>query len=116
MKQLKVMLTVLALTVFISSGLLYAMPELAGQAPAGHTGGAAAELTGKVLETVDSGGYTYVRIEKDGERKWVAIPQTEIEKGAEVTFNPGTPMKDFISQSLGRKFSTIYFSPGIAQK
>ncbi len=31
-------------------------------------------LSGKVVETLNSGGYTYVNIEKDGNKTWVAIP------------------------------------------
>jgi hypothetical protein len=69
-------------------------------------------LTGKVEETMDSGGYTYISIKKDGKQTWVAIPKTEIKVGEEVTFRPGSQMHKFRSKTLGRTFETIIFSPG----
>jgi len=70
-------------------------------------------LSGKVVETMDSGGYTYVQIEKDGTKTWVAVPQTKIEKGQQVSFQPGMPMANFKSKTLNRTFEMIYFSGGM---
>jgi hypothetical protein len=70
-------------------------------------------LSGKVIETMTSGGYTYVQIEKNGQKTWVAIPATKITVGQEVSFRPGTAMGDFESKTLNRKFDNIIFSSGL---
>jgi hypothetical protein len=73
-----------------------------------------ATLSGRVVETMDSGGYTYVQIEKNGKKTWVAVPQTEIKVGQQVTFLPGNNMGQFTSRSLKRTFDDIIFSAGLA--
>ena len=77
---------------------------------AAHT---ADHLSGKVVETMDSGGYTYVNIEKDSKSTWLAIPQTKITVGKEMSFKPGSVMTDFSSKSLNRTFDSIIFSGGV---
>jgi hypothetical protein len=77
---------------------------------------AADNLSGKVVETLSSGGYTYVNIEKDGSKTWVAIPQTKISVGQEMSFKPGSVMTNFTSKSLNRTFETIIFSGGVKGK
>ncbi len=68
-------------------------------------------LSGKVLQTMDSGGYTYVYIQKkDGEKVWVASVATPIAVGTQVTFKGGMEMADFESKSLKRKFDRIIFA------
>lgn len=71
------------------------------------------DLSGKVVETMDSGGYTYTQIEKNGNKTWVAVPQTKIKKGQQITFAPGMPMSNFKSKTLDRTFDVIYFSTGV---
>lgn len=73
------------------------------------------KLAGKVLETMDSGGYTYAQIATADGNVWVAVPKTKIKKGQTVAFQPGQPMPNFTSKSLGRTFDVIYFSGGIAE-
>ncbi len=80
-----------------------------GAAPAG-----ASTLSGKVVETMESGGYTYVSIEKDGKTSWVAVPSTKVTVGQEMAFQPGMVMTNFTSKSLGRTFDAIVFSTGPA--
>ena len=69
-------------------------------------------LSGKVVETMDSGGYTYVCLEKDAKKIWVAVPQMKVVKGKTMSFEPGIEMVDFESKTLKRKFDKIYFSGG----
>jgi len=76
---------------------------------------APAGLTGKVAETMDSAGYTYVQLENAGKKTWVAVPQTKITKGKTMTFSPGMEMKNFESKSLKRTFDSIIFSGGVVQ-
>lgn len=69
-------------------------------------------ISGKVVETMDSAGYTYVYLEKDGKRTWVAIPLSKINIGSTMSFKPGKEMANFKSDSLKRTFDTIVFSDG----
>jgi len=70
-------------------------------------------LTGKVIESMDSGGYTYVQIENNGKQTWVALPETKVVKGQDITLSPGNEMKNFESKTLKRKFDSIIFSGGV---
>jgi hypothetical protein len=70
-------------------------------------------LTGKVIESMDSGGYTYVQIENNGKKTWVAVPKTKVVKGQDITFAPGAEMGNFESKTLKRKFDSIIFSGGV---
>jgi hypothetical protein len=69
-------------------------------------------MTGKVTETMNSGGYTYVLLEKGGEKTWIAVPQMKCAKGQTMSFQPGTEMENFTSKTLNRTFKKIVFSPG----
>jgi hypothetical protein len=73
-------------------------------------------LSGKVVETMNAGGYTYVSLEKNGKKTWVAIPETVVKVGQKVTFQPGGEMKNFTSKTLNRTFESIIFSGGLASQ
>ena len=74
-------------------------------------------LSGKVVETMDAGGYSYVCLEKNGAKSWVAVPQMKVKVGQEMAFIPGEEMNDFTSKTLKRTFDRIVFSNGpIEQK
>jgi hypothetical protein len=70
-------------------------------------------ISGKVVESMDSGGYTYVNIEKDGKNTWVAIPTSKVLVGQDLSFFPGAVMMNFRSKTLDRTFENIIFSRGI---
>jgi len=70
-------------------------------------------VSGRVVETMDSGGYTYARVNKDGAMTWVALPKSKIAVGNEITCQPGMVMNNFRSSSLNRTFKHIVFSRGI---
>lgn len=69
---------------------------------------------GKVLETMDSGGYTYVQIDENGQKLWVAAMQTPVKVGDTVEFPDSPPMVNFQSKTLKRTFDKIIFAPGLA--
>lgn len=73
-------------------------------------------VSGKVVETMDSGGYTYINIEKDNKKTWVAVPQTAVKVGQEMSFYPGAAMPNYKSNTLNRTFETIIFSSGPVTK
>jgi hypothetical protein len=70
-------------------------------------------ISGKVVESMNSGGYTYVNLEKDGKNTWVAIPTSKVLVGQELSFFPGAVMMNFKSKTLDRTFENIIFSDGI---
>lgn len=66
---------------------------------------------GKVLQTINSGGYTYVELRKDsGEKIWLAVQAAEIPVGSQQTFKPGMIMHGFESKTLSRNFDQIVFT------
>lgn len=81
--------------------------------PAASAVQAGTSLSGRVAETMNSGGYTYVYLDQNGKKTWVAIPQTAVKVGQEVTCQPGMEMKNFTSKTLHRTFESIIFSGGV---
>lgn len=73
-------------------------------------------LEGKVVETMNAGGYTYICLEKDGKKGWAAVPTMDVKVGNEITLQPGAEMGQFVSKTLNRTFDKITFSAGPADK
>lgn len=69
-------------------------------------------ISGKVVETMNGGGYTYARIESRGKQFWLAMPTTRLKVGEDATFYPGQEMQDFKSAALKRTFDRIIFTNG----
>ncbi|MDQ7788178.1 MAG: hypothetical protein RDU01_11280 [Thermodesulfovibrionales bacterium] len=69
-------------------------------------------LSGKVVETMDSGRYTYVYLEKNDKKLWLAVPKMKVVVGQNMSFKPGIEMVNFESKTLNRKFDKIIFSQG----
>jgi hypothetical protein len=68
-----------------------------------------APLQGEVLETMDAGSYTYLRLRtKDGEI-WAAVMKAPVKKGAQVTIQNPMLMTQFESKTLKRTFDKIMF-------
>jgi len=68
-------------------------------------------IGGTVAETMDSGGYTYVRVETPaGESVWAAGPVTPVQMGEKLAFAATMPMDGFKSTTLDRTFEKIYFT------
>jgi hypothetical protein len=80
--------------------------EAAEPAPAGVTAGS---VTGTVLETMDAAGYTYVRLKTPKGEIWAAVQKATVKKGSEITVVNATPMNNFESKTLKRKFDVIFF-------
>ena len=69
-------------------------------------------LSGKVAETMNSGGYTYILLDKEGEKIWVAVPEMQVSVGEEVVLKSGTEMVNFTSRTLNRTFERVILSTG----
>jgi hypothetical protein len=66
-------------------------------------------LTGTVLETMSSGGYTYVRLATSRGEEWGAVPETPVKTGELFTIVGAMGVTAFSSQPLNRTFDRIYF-------
>lgn len=69
-----------------------------------------ARIQGKVLDTMDSGGYTYVRIQAGNQEVWAAGPPTAVQVGEEITAVGAMEMRDFHSNTLDRTFESLWFA------
>jgi len=93
------------LAVFAAFNLTFNHSALAQQPPS---------VSGKILETMDSGGYTYLLVKTASGEQWVAIPETEATVGEEISYFEGMVMKNFTSKTLNKTFPSIIFSSGLA--
>ncbi|KAF0191679.1 MAG: hypothetical protein FD165_1402 [Gammaproteobacteria bacterium] len=64
---------------------------------------------GRVLEVVQTGAYTYLRIAGDDGERWLAGPQIDLAVGDHVQFSRGVEMVNFYSRTLQRDFAAIRF-------
>lgn len=69
--------------------------------------------SGTVVETMSSGGYTYVNVEIAGETLWLAGPEVTVAVGDTVGWMDGNLMRAFSSSTLDRTFDAILFVPEI---
>lgn len=66
-------------------------------------------LPGKVVERIDASPYSYLRLETSRGEVWAAVPETKVEKGADVTVFNAMQMNGFESKTLKRTFDLIFF-------
>ena len=77
-------------------------------------GGTPSKLAGEVLETMNSGGYTYAFIDTGDASVWAAGPQTTVAVGDFVTASGLMAMNGFHSNTLDRDFEMIYFASALS--
>jgi hypothetical protein len=66
-------------------------------------------LQGKVLERLDAGRYSYLRLSTSSGEIWAAVPQTGVKVGEDVSMANPMPMDGFETKTLNRKFDRIFF-------
>ncbi len=84
----------------------------AANAAADAVAGTAAGATwtsGTVLEVAQAPGYVYLRVEVDGDERWIAGEALEIAEGDVASWTTGSVMQNFVSSTLGRTFDEILF-------
>jgi len=82
----------------------------AAHAPsADGSGDTVAGITGKVVETMNAGSYTYVQVDDGSKKIWAAAPQFAVAVGDRVVVPDGMAMRDFYSKTLGRTFDLVSF-------
>lgn len=104
----------LAIISVLVLGILFSIVEAGALAsePADKKEAAASSLTGKVVETMDSGRYTYILLQTKEKKVWVAVYKMKVSVGEKISLKPGFEMVNFESKGLNRKFEKIIFSEG----
>jgi hypothetical protein len=113
-KNLFFTLSILVMAAFLT--LWLPLPASSFSQNGGNSAGGGAEMlevSGKVVETMAGGGYTYALVKMDGSKVWVALPKSNITVGDTITCRPGMVMNNFPSSSLNRTFERIVFSSGL---
>ena len=69
--------------------------------------------TGIAIETMNTGSYTYLLLNENGVKNWLAFPITEIKIGETYSYSGEMLMSNFESKELHRKFDKIFFVSGV---
>lgn len=70
---------------------------------------ASGALKGKVLEKIDAGAYSYLRLSTANGESWAAVPDTTVAVGTDVEVANPMVMDGFESKTLQRKFDKLFF-------
>jgi uncharacterized cupredoxin-like copper-binding protein len=77
---------------------------------------ASASFTGTVAETMNSGGYTYAKLQSAGkDDMWIAGNEFKVTAGERLTVALEMPMQNFESKTLKRTFPLIYFVANVVR-
>jgi hypothetical protein len=121
--QEKSMNPALIFVFFAVTSLAACRPEPAAtattQAPATTSAPAAAPatgtITGTIAETMNSGGYTYARLQTGSKDSWIATGELPVKIGDRISATIDMPMENFNSRTLNRDFPLIYFVTGVTR-
>jgi len=92
----------------LTAAFLFALTLVVGQPAAGQE-----TFSGKVAETMDAGGYTYVLVDTGTNKLWAAAAKFFVKAGDAVAVSQAMPMADFHSKTLNRDFPVIYFASSV---
>jgi hypothetical protein len=111
-------IAILTLAILPACGQQEKAPEIAKPsaqaAPAAAPAPAASPgKTGKVVETMNAAGYTYVQVDTGKEKFWAAAPEVQVKVGDSIVVPEGMPMPNYESKTLNRKFDLVYFVPAL---
>jgi hypothetical protein len=96
--------------------LVLSAPFARGQAPAPVPADPAkdtAAFSGKVVETTNAAGYTYVLVDTGTAKLWAAAPQFPVKVGDALAVAEGMPMRNYHSKSLNRDFALVAFTGNV---
>jgi len=100
-----------------------AMPDMGKKHPALGKGQMPAKMPmmptgpkkqGKVVEVTNGAGYSYMLIESNNGKLWVAGTQISAQVGDTVSYIENVTMNNFTSKTLKRTFDTIVFASMVA--
>ena len=83
--------------------------------PAAVAPGSVQTVQGRVLESFDASGYTYVRVKADAGEIWAATLPFKVAVGDTVIVPLENPMRNFKSQAMKREFDLVYFVSRISK-
>lgn len=69
----------------------------------------------KVLEVIQTSGYTYLKVDENGQENWIAVTKIEANIGDQYYYSGGHEMKDFQSKELNRVFPSVFFVQTISK-
>jgi hypothetical protein len=107
MKNLKHLILIAGL--FAPVQFVTAQDAATAPAPAAE----ATSFSGKVVEAMNTSGYTYVRVDTGSNKLWAATTQFAVKVGDAVVVSAAMPMPNYHSQSLKRDFDVVYFTGSI---
>ncbi|MDJ0738637.1 MAG: hypothetical protein QNJ91_02910 [Gammaproteobacteria bacterium] len=90
---------------------LFFLSTAAGTTAAADAAAAAQQpaRAGTVVETMEGGGYTYMKVDQGGETVWVAVQRADVAVGDRVEYIENMRLPNFTSKSLNRSFDEIVF-------
>ncbi|MEI7895692.1 MAG: hypothetical protein WCJ26_01555 [bacterium] len=62
-----------------------------------------------ITEVIQTSNYTYLQVEENGAKFWIAVVKTASKPGDSVYYAQAYEMKNFVSKELGRTFPSIFF-------
>ena len=71
-------------------------------------------IKGEVLESINAGSYTYLRLKTADGEVWAAIMQTSMPPGTKVMIHDPMLMTNFESKALGKTFEQIVFGSAVS--
>jgi hypothetical protein len=67
-------------------------------------------LGGTALETMEGGGYTYIKLDQAGKMVWIAVRRANVAVGDKVEYVEMMRMPNFTSKTLKKSFDEIVFA------
>ncbi len=71
------------------------------------------EHTGKVLEVLHSGPYSYLKVQEEHATNWVAVTRTPVPTGSVISYQEAMRVQDFESKTLHKTFKNLIFADAI---
>lgn len=71
-------------------------------------------FSGKVTETMDAAGYTYVQLDTGKKKVWAAAPRFAVKVGDTIAVGEPMPMRNYHSKTLNRDFELVYFTGNVS--
>ncbi len=66
-----------------------------------------------VEEVLNTNKYTYLHVAENEDKRWIAIPKTDVEVGDTYFYKGGLMKRNFYSQEFDRTFETVYLVSNI---
>lgn len=67
----------------------------------------------KVLQTMNSGGYTYIKVKDNNQSYWIAMTQRDVKIGESIEYIEQGWIQNFHSKTLNRTFDKILFAADV---